>query len=105
MSIPAEARFADASNEAIGAAESSIDGESQGETWTAHAAASCRALAAAAGLAVALLGCIALGGWLFDVPILKSLRPDWATMKANAAIGLVLAGTAVWLLASAQFGV
>ncbi|MEO5559147.1 MAG: PAS domain S-box protein, partial [Dokdonella sp.] len=51
-----------------------------------------------AGLALALAGAIVLAGWLFDIPFLQSIRPGWASMKANTALGLVLSGTALWQL-------
>jgi protein-histidine pros-kinase len=59
-----------------------------------------RSLAAAAviGVASVLLGLTVLAGWVFDVPAIKSVQPNWAAMKANAAIGFILAGTALWLI-------
>ena len=44
------------------------------------------------------LGILVLLGWLLDIGLLKSLTPNWVTMKVNTAIGLVVAGSA--LLAS-----
>jgi PAS domain S-box-containing protein len=55
-------------------------------------------LATGAGITVALLGCAVLAAWSFDLPLLKSLDPDWATMKANTALSFLLAGSALWLL-------
>jgi signal transduction histidine kinase len=55
-------------------------------------------LAAVAGMAVAFLGCAVLAAWFFDIPVLKGLDPDWATMKPNTALSFLLAGSALWLL-------
>ena len=59
-------------------------------------------LSAVAGIAVALLGCTVLAAWFFDLPVLKSLDPDWATMKPNTALSFLLAGLALWLLSPAE---
>ena len=59
-------------------------------------------LAAAAGMTVAFLGCAVLAAWFFDLPVLKSLDPDWATMKPNTALSFLLAGSALWLLSPAE---
>jgi diguanylate cyclase (GGDEF)-like protein len=52
-------------------------------------------LTVAVGVAVGL-------GWIFDVPMLKSVAPGLVAMKANTAVGFVLAGTALWLLHDAH---
>ena len=46
---------------------------------------------------VFLVGGVVLVGWVFDIPALKSLHPDWVTMKANTALGFVLAGLSLGL--------
>jgi PAS domain S-box-containing protein len=48
------------------------------------------------GVASVLLGLTVLAGWVFGVDAIKSIQPGWATMKANTAIGFILAGTALW---------
>ncbi len=53
---------------------------------------------ALAGVALALVGAVVLIGWLFDIPVLQSIRPDWPSMKANTALGLLLSGVALWQL-------
>ena len=52
-----------------------------------------------AGAAVAVLGLLVLGGWLFDVPNLTSILPGQTTMKPNAAVCFVLLGAGLCLLA------
>ena len=53
------------------------------------------AAASASGAGVALVGAIALAGWIFDIPAFKSVYGP-ITIKANAAIGLLLGGVALW---------
>jgi len=45
-------------------------------------------------------GCTVLIGWIADLPLLKSLHPGMATMKANSAICFLLIGLSLWLLQS-----
>src|SRR5262245_43618034 len=47
------------------------------------------------GHALVLLGAAVLAGWAFDVGALKSVAPGLATMKANCALGLALAGVSL----------
>ncbi len=63
-------------------------------------AARMRTIAAAAAGLVAALGCAVLLGWAVELPLLKGLHPDWATMKANTALGFLLSGVALFLLAT-----
>ena len=51
------------------------------------------------GLAVVLLGLSVLMGWLFGIETLKRVAPGLTPMKANAALGFVLSGMALALLA------
>src|SRR5258706_3941377 len=44
------------------------------------------------------LGVIVLAGWAFGLPLLKSVLPGAVEMKANTAVGLVLAGCALFIL-------
>ena len=48
------------------------------------------------GLILALLGSTVLVGWLFDLPLLKSIRPGWVSMQATTALSFVLSGIAIW---------
>src|SRR3954468_7499994 len=52
----------------------------------------------AAGLTAAA-GIVVLAGWVFDLPLLKSVLPGAVQMKANTAVGLVLAASAMLILA------
>lgn len=52
---------------------------------------------AAAALTIAI-GLSALAGWVFGVPALKSVLPQEAPLEANTAIGLLLAGIALFRL-------
>jgi two-component system cell cycle sensor histidine kinase/response regulator CckA len=53
---------------------------------------------------VCLLGLLGLLGWVFDSDVLKSGIPGLIAMKANAALGLTLAGLAILLLMPAAPG-
>lgn len=50
----------------------------------------------AAAIVAAAVGAVVFVGWAIDAPRLKSLHPDWVTMKPNTAIGFMLAGAALW---------
>jgi hypothetical protein len=46
----------------------------------------------ALGMAVTCGGIIVAVGWLFDVPALTSIRPEWVTMKFVTAVSFVCSG-------------
>lgn len=50
-----------------------------------------------AAIVVFALGCMGMAGWLFDMPSLKSVVPNLATMRPNTAVGLCLSGASLWL--------
>jgi PAS domain S-box-containing protein len=57
----------------------------------------CLYYALGVGLAAILLGLTVLAGWGFDIEAIKSIRPGWASMKPNTAVGFILAGAALAL--------
>lgn len=57
-----------------------------------------RRLPQAAAALVFFIGCLVLAGWVFHIPLLKSMLPGLVEMKANTAIGFILSGAALWLL-------
>jgi len=58
-------------------------------------AARVRRSALFAGLGVSGIGLLALLGWAFDLPLLRSVFPGHVPMKANTAVGMLLAGAAL----------
>jgi diguanylate cyclase (GGDEF)-like protein len=50
-----------------------------------------------AAVLVMLVGVSVLGGWLFDVPVLKSVAPTLVSMVANTALCLLALGLALFL--------
>ena len=46
-------------------------------------------------IAVMLIGCLGLLGWIFDIAIFKQILPGLATMKVNTALCFSLAGAAL----------
>ncbi len=50
-----------------------------------------------AGVLSATLGAMVLAGWMLDIGRLKTVLHHAVEMKANAAVGLVMAGTALAL--------
>lgn len=50
-----------------------------------------------AAIFVIAIGCLVLIGWTFNIVILKSVLPGLVTMKANSALGFVLAGISLFL--------
>jgi len=54
------------------------------------------------GLFVGALGTLVLVGWMFNLAILKSVFPGLVSMKANTAMGMLLCGGALAILAHAK---
>jgi PAS domain S-box-containing protein len=53
-----------------------------------------------ASLAVVLFGCMVLLGWIFNINVLKTFTLGAFTVKANSAVGFILAGISLWLALS-----
>lgn len=45
-----------------------------------------------------------MGGWIFDIGWLKSIRPDWVTMKFTTAFSFFFSGIVLYFTASLRFG-
>ncbi|MCX5656197.1 MAG: response regulator [Planctomycetota bacterium] len=60
-----------------------------------------RKLVAPAALVALATGLLVLLGWLLDIPSLKSVLPGFVAMKANTAVGFVLAGMSLALFGRA----
>lgn len=59
-----------------------------------------RSFARVGSFVVVFIGCLVLLGWSFDIAILKSVLPGTVTMKANTAVGFLLASASLWLALS-----
>jgi hypothetical protein len=53
---------------------------------------------------VALSGALVIVGWIFNIGFLKSISPDWITMKFDTAGSFVLSGTILYFIVRAQEG-
>ncbi len=51
-----------------------------------------RRLAANLGFVVTFVGALVMAGWLFDIAILKSILPQWVTMKFTTALSFFCSG-------------
>ncbi len=51
-----------------------------------------------------LIGAVSFAGWVFALDALTRIHPAWVTMKANTALCLMLAGTAVAALSDERSG-
>ena len=54
-------------------------------------------LASLAAIVAVAVGVMVLVGWAFDIAVLKSILPGWASMKPNTAVCFILIGIALWL--------
>jgi signal transduction histidine kinase len=48
-----------------------------------------------AGAFAVAVGGVVLLGWTLEIPVLKSIRPDWVSMKPNTALAFILTGIAL----------
>ncbi len=48
------------------------------------------------------LGALVIIGWAFDISLLKQVHPGWNAMEPNVALGFLLGGIALALIASAR---
>ncbi len=53
---------------------------------------------------VIVIALLVLAGWIFDIVVFKSVRPDYVSMKANTAMGFIFGGMALWSLAKQNEG-
>ncbi|MGD0572620.1 MAG: hypothetical protein ABSB11_06325 [Sedimentisphaerales bacterium] len=63
-----------------------------------------RKIAKALSLAVTIAGILVITGWIFDIGILKSISPAWASMKFDTAIAFVLSGITLYFIVRAVEG-
>ena len=47
---------------------------------------------------VGVIGILVISGWIFNIPIFKTLHPSLASMQFNTALCFVLSALALWLL-------
>jgi PAS domain S-box-containing protein len=70
---------------------------SHSQVLFAPSASIARAIQAGCGLLVVAAGLGVLAGWMWDISLLKSLHPNWVSMKVNTALAFVFAGVALCL--------
>jgi len=49
-------------------------------------------------LLTAIQGAIVLAGWVFDIPVLRNIIPDFIAMKATTALCIILLGISLYLI-------
>jgi PAS domain S-box-containing protein len=67
-----------------------------------HSIFSLRSLSQAGSATAIVVGLLVLGGWISDIPSLKSVLPSLVTMKANTALAFIMAGVSLWILQREQ---
>ncbi|WP_242060524.1 methyl-accepting chemotaxis protein [Aerosakkonema funiforme] len=55
-----------------------------------------------ASIAVIAIGCTVILGWMFNIPLFKSVFPALVSMKVNTALCFILAGAALWIWHKSQ---
>lgn len=53
-------------------------------------------------LIVMLAGLIVTAGWIFDIAVLKSISPNWISMKITTAVCFFFSGVTLYFIAEAQ---
>ena len=48
-------------------------------------------------ICIFLSGSVVLIGWILDIPVLKSISPNFVAMKANTAVCFIFIGLSLWL--------
>lgn len=66
--------------------------------WTTRRSTSFAVLTRLAAVTVAWVGGLALVGWVFNLPALKSVFVGFATLKPNTALAFIASGLSLWLL-------
>jgi|GEM_PF-6777175 len=61
-----------------------------------------RAIVITAGIISLMVGILVIIGWIFDISILKSLNPNFISMKANTAICFIFFGISIIILRDSQ---
>lgn len=54
------------------------------------------------GFIVIISGLAVITGWIYDIPVLKSVYPSWASMKFAAALSFVMSGFILYFLADTK---
>ena len=63
-----------------------------------------RKIAKVLSVIVIVSGIMVIIGWIFDIGILKSISPEWVSMKLSTAIAFVLSGVTLYFISRAREG-
>lgn len=63
-----------------------------------------RSFSQVAAITVILMGCLVLLGWMLDITVLKSIRPDLAATNPTTALLFILSGVSLWTMGKGQTG-
>lgn len=55
-------------------------------------------------LVIILSGALVITGWIFDIPVLKSISPAWISMKFDTAFVFLLSGFTLYFIVRAEEG-
>lgn len=62
----------------------------------------CRSITRSLSLVVLLIGIVTIYGWVFNVPVFKSVIPDSISMKFNTALCFILLGISLFILSDKE---